>query len=550
MKTDRLVTVGLTAIPGVAFFLGEARPWENGLVLALLTLATGAGTRSLALLLSTCLFWASTPHFQLATYFFCLSPLFWLWRYHAPTRKWIPESFLVGFACAWPVSAFIRTSVPTCGLLLQVFSCILGGVQFVGLGAGIVLGRNLPSLRAAVLAGLVATACELLQAVYGFGWCCVAISLPAASTPWAQWASQGSPFAVSFLMYVVNFLWCPDFQVDGWRRWRPPAVALAVAVLAWFGGRQIADATVIDPLRFSALIVQPGPDSNLPLSPSVSPPSSLPVLHRLTRSALAQGTSVDLIIWPESSLALTSVWNDQLDCEAPSPRSSFPRNWTAGPNGDMAEAVGNCNLGDFYRSFMPLYKRPFLLGDRVITATGQTFNSACLIQPDGTASRHDKGKLVPVVETLPSFLRNDWVQTNVAGWIGAADPFDSGTDFHLLYFKARTGQRITLAASICYEMYFPWLPQFQSQNRADAIVHLTNESWCRGYPSYWQFETWACQYRAIETRSWQLVCTTMGNSAVIDPRGTIRASLEGKAGVIRTASLFADPGETPTRSDR
>jgi apolipoprotein N-acyltransferase len=82
-------------------------------------------------------------------------------------------------------------------------------------------------------------------------------------------------------------------------------------------------------------------------------------------------------------------------------------------------------------------------------------------------------------------------------------------------------------------MYFPWLPQYRRGDEADALVHLTNEGWTAAHPGLSQVENWVCQYRAIETRRWQLLCTTMGNSAVIDPRGEIRAVLRGERGAIR-----------------
>ena len=68
-------------------------------------------------------------------------------------------------------------------------------------------------------------------------------------------------------------------------------------------------------------------------------------------------------------------------------------------------------------------------------------------------------------------------------------------------------------------MYFPWLPQYTRSREVDAIVHLTNETWTVDSHMISKFEDWTCQYRAIETRRWQLVCAMQGNSAVIDPSG-------------------------------
>jgi apolipoprotein N-acyltransferase len=49
----------------------------------------------------------------------------------------------------------------------------------------------------------------------------------------------------------------------------------------------------------------------------------------------------------------------------------------------------------------------------------------------------------------------------------------------------------------------------------------------------------ACQYRAIETRKWNFVCSTWTGSAIIDPSGKIVAQLPGKAGVLRSNVVLA-----------
>jgi apolipoprotein N-acyltransferase len=514
-------------IRGIPVFIGPPSLWEDGAVLGLLFVLTGASKRSAALVLGAILCWAAYASPELPTYLVYLVPLVWLWHYSGPSRMWIWEALAVGLVMGWLGAPFMRVSLPYYALVAQTCACGLWAIRVVGFAACFQIVRGWPMVVAAVPAALAATACEVLQAVYGFGGSCAALSLPAAPTPLAQWAYYVGPFGVSFLLYLLNCLWLPDIQVSEPWRFLPPAMASILALLAWVGGYHIASRVDVEPLSFTALIVQP--DSDLSQG-DAHRGQLLPrwrVLDRLTRAALAEAGPVDLIVWPESSLE-ASVWPGKLTPVRGVSAREYP--------GEIGQLAG-IRLTDFHQYVLPHYLAPCLVGNDAITPEGQFYNSACLIEPNGTVCRHDKLKLTPLMETLPQWLPSNWLKANVLPAVGLDAPFQPGQDFHLLKFKGRDGCQIRLAIAICYEMHFPWLPQFKQKNKADAIIHLTNELWCSEYPSYRQFETWACQYRAIETRNWQLICTTIGNSAIIDPRGVIRSSLRGEAGVIRTTSI-------------
>jgi apolipoprotein N-acyltransferase len=178
--------------------------------------------------------------------------------------------------------------------------------------------------------------------------------------------------------------------------------------------------------------------------------------------------------------------------------------------------------------------KALLLGVAVRTSDGARFNSACLVAPDGSVTRHDKLVLVWLAERLPSLLELRWFRARVLSLFTVDPSLHAGLEYKVLSFTTDNGRRIRLGVSICYEMYFPWLPQYRQVFEADAIVHVTNESWAAGSPTLARYENWTCQYRAIETRRWQLLCTSMGNSAVIDPGGVIRDILPGRQGVLRT----------------
>jgi apolipoprotein N-acyltransferase len=505
------------ASAALSYEIGGLHALDNVLVFAILTITTGAGIRSMALLLGAILTWAAVPPLELPTYWICLVPLIWLWRYRPCDRIWCWEAFSVGFAMTWLVAPFLRASFSSYGWAGQIASCAGIGLQMLLFAAGLRLSRHLQAFLAAIVTASIGTGCEVLQA-YAFGGVCRTLSLPAAPTPLAQWAYFVGPFGVSFILYLINVLCLPDMRLRGPSRWMPTAGATLLAASAWLGGLAIQSHLAVSPLPFAALIVQPRSDE---IHRHIV---RWRVLDRLTTMALLKDDSVDLIIWPESAVS-TSMWADHLTS-----RGQF--------KDDTQKPPAVIQLADFYERLTPRYRTPCLVGAAIQTASGGPYNSACIVRPDGTASRYDKTLLVPIAEAAPEWMPEGWVRANFLRLLGVTGSCLPGRDFHLLEFRAKNGRRIRLALSICYEMHFPWLPQFRQGEKADAIVHLTNETWCKDYPSYWQFETWSCQYRAIETRTWQLVSTTMGNSAVIDPRGTIRESLAGRAGVIRTQPLF------------
>ncbi len=533
-----ILAVWIIVIADLAMLVGGPRPWENGFVLALLVLTTGVGIRSAALVLSAVLFWASFPAVQLPTYWFCFVPLVWVWRRKNPGLVWAWESFAVGFVTGWLVAPFIRTSLPLYGLLVQIVPCSLFGIQILGVATGLRAVQRMPAVPAAILAGLFATGCEVLQAIYGFGWSDMALALPAASSPVAQWAFYVGPFGVSFFLYVLNFLWLPELRLSGLMKWVAPATACILAGLACIGGRYLQNQVDLTPMRFTALLVQPG--SHAPRA-TFKVSKQLPrwrVLDRLTTVALNQVPPVDLIIWPGGSLETTSPWADQFATPLTNAEDAKrSRKDNAGVAAITAPGGQAFNLSEFCRYLMPRYVTPCLLGSPIEVREGECYKSGCLLEPDGSASRHDKVKLCPFSDTLPWWLDNHWVRTHLPSVVDMCGDFQPGKDFHLLEFKTRKGEPIKVAVVVSYEMFFPWLPQYHQQGKVDAVVHLANEQWCVHYPNYWQFETWACQYRAIESRNWQLVCTSLGNTAVIDPRGVIHAALRGQAGVIRTSDL-------------
>jgi apolipoprotein N-acyltransferase len=182
---------------------------------------------------------------------------------------------------------------------------------------------------------------------------------------------------------------------------------------------------------------------------------------------------------------------------------------------------------------MPRYQTHCLVGGSLLSVDGEAHNSACLIAPDGHWTRYDKMLLVPFAETMPGWANIPWFRVQLYFLFKDRRFYRAGENYQALQFQTRRGRTVRLGVSLCYEMFFPWLPQYHDATRANAIVHLTDERTFKDYALFPSHPLWACQYRAIETRSWQLVCTQWTCSAAIDPKGRVRACLPSSPGVLR-----------------
>jgi apolipoprotein N-acyltransferase len=415
------------------------------------------------------------------------------------------EAFLCGVVMCWLGTPFIRDGLPANGLIPHLFGCSLFGLQWIAVAATLRLTSRLPAILAAVLSASAATGAELLQALFGLPWVFMALALPAAPTPLAQWACWLTIFGVSFILYLVNFLWLPDLRAARWRRWLAPALGLVVALSARIGGSYIESRVQVKPLPFRTLIVQPYGVRQL-TDESPNPSDLKDPLQTLTEESLQGGADPDLIVWPEASRPAV-----ELECYADSGTKSVP---------------------EFFRWPSPSHRGTLLVGTMTKAAGRDLYNSACLVRADGSLDRHDKLALVWLTERLPPFLDFFWFRSNVLPRLGVSAPLRPGADYADLSFTDRGGRRILLGVSICYEMYFPWLPQYRRASEAEVVVHISSETGLNGHPFLSDYENWTCQYRAIETRRWQLLCTTMGNSAFIDPSGALTASTNRSRGVI------------------
>jgi apolipoprotein N-acyltransferase len=143
------------------------------------------------------------------------------------------------------------------------------------------------------------------------------------------------------------------------------------------------------------------------------------------------------------------------------------------------------------------------------------FNTAAFFDADTNINLYHKAKLVPGVETLPSFLgfMGKWFEDfgGISGTLGRDSerkvfvPWDN-------HFKA--------APVICYEsIYGDYITEYMRKG-ANILTIITNDGWWGNTPGYRQHMNYA-RLRAIETRKWVARSANTGISCFIDPLGNI-----------------------------
>ncbi len=216
-------------------------------------------------------------------------------------------------------------------------------------------------------------------------------------------------------------------------------------------------------------------------------------------------TSTKLILWPETAMSAQD-WQEHI-----------AENITYKPVFDFVNKHPNITVLsgiDTYKSY----------GLEKATATAHmagngtyydAFNAAIAIKASTPLQFYNKSKLVPGVESLPTFLNFlGPVFEKFGGSTGGYGKSDSAKIF------AENGNPYIAAPVICYESIYGEYVASYVQRGANIIAIITNDGWWGNTPGHKQHLQYA-RLRAIETRRWVARSANTGISAVITDKGDI-----------------------------
>ena len=230
------------------------------------------------------------------------------------------------------------------------------------------------------------------------------------------------------------------------------------------------------------------------------------LLLNLTKEAIDSNTR--MVIWPETAMSIAD-W-----------QSNISNNLYYQPVFEFSRQYPYISIVSGIETFKNY-------GAEKATATAReagdgtyydAFNASVHIRNGEVLSFYNKSKLVPGVESLPTFLNfMAPVFEQFGGTTGGYGRSESAATF------AATGNQYIAAPIICYEsVYGEYVGEYVKKG-ANILTIMTNDGWWGNTPGHKQHLQYA-RLRAIETRKWVARSANTGISAIIDPTGVIRVS--------------------------
>lgn len=229
---------------------------------------------------------------------------------------------------------------------------------------------------------------------------------------------------------------------------------------------------------------------------------TLEILTRLSREALEEDPSIDIVIWSETSFVPAIDWHTRYRTD----RVAF-------------------GLVKELREYLSAQTVPFVLGnddgqlakDERGRDIRVDYNAAILFDRGEIVETYRKLHLVPFTENFPYKDR----LPGIYQWLKDADThfWETGTEYTV--FEAAD---VRFSTPICFEDTFPYLNREFVRRGAQVLVNLTNDAWSKAIACEMQHMSIAA-FRALENKRTLMRSTNGGITCVIDPNGRILAML-------------------------
>jgi apolipoprotein N-acyltransferase len=318
---------------------------------------------------------------------------------------------------------------------------------------------------------------------------------------WIQWYEITGTSGGSLWVLAVNLAIFFSLRRRGPGSRPLAVVALLIIVPLIISRLMVPDTSGPAPLS-NIVVVQPNIDPYEKFLPGNSE-NELQKLIRLSESQIDSQTR--LVVWPETAIP------EAID------ENGIKTNPVMGPVWDLLRRHPSVDLLtgiEGYRVFSAENKTSYSFRIPNSDLYEDSYNSAALLDSNSARIYH-KSKLVPGVETLPSFLKFmaslfDKFGGTIGGYARQEERTVLGTP----------GNSYRIAPSVCYESIYGEFMSAYVRNGANLLVIITNDAWWGKTPGYRQHESYA-RLRAIETRRWVARSANTGISCFIDPSGAV-----------------------------
>jgi len=231
--------------------------------------------------------------------------------------------------------------------------------------------------------------------------------------------------------------------------------------------------------------------------------SQLQKLISLSESMIDSNTI--LVIWPETAIPVQSD-EDQLK-----------ENFFLNPVWAFLKRHPRINLLSGLEGFRVFNKRNSIYSKEFPSQPGlffEAYNSAVIFDSSSYNIYH-KSKLVPGVETLPTFLY--FMSSLFDKFGGTTGGYAKDKERKVLQ---ASNSYLKIAPAICYESIYGDFTTGFIRKGANIICVITNDGWWGKTSGHRQHLNYA-RLRAVETRRWIARSANTGISCFIDPEGNI-----------------------------
>ena len=335
---------------------------------------------------------------------------------------------------------------------------------------------------------------------------------------WIQWyeftgTSGGSLWVLCMNLFLFMLLRKKIFE----NRWSVRTICFAIGglglplVISYFGFRFI-----FNPLSSAnVVVVQPNVDPYLKFEKGAERDQ---LQHLIQLSTAGIDSNTRLLVWPETAIPLAIEEDSSKTHPFLEPVRNFLKTY---PNVRLLTGIEGFRF--FEKNHQTKYSQRYFNTDFYY----ESYNTAALLEPRNVQLYH-KSRLVPGVETLPSFLRfmEKWFE-QFGGTTGGYARQDTRT------VLIADNSRYKIAPAICYESIYGEFMSEYIRNGANIICVITNDGWWGKTPGYQQHQSYG-QLRAIETRCWVVRSANTGISCFIDREGnTIKELPWNVAGTLK-----------------